>query len=365
MSVKKGYYKTHLNREKALKEYLEKYKTLKNISYNAEGKRLYDIFYKYKDDIYSTAINLGYNMEDIVGNLPNNYYNNFNIIKGKIENFILENNRFPTAKEMEKQLKINLSYMYKKYGNIYNIKELMKYDDSKDLVDLRGDINRSFGELFVANFLILNGLKDKYDREQYPFPKNEGLYRSDFTFYMDKEEIHIEIWGVKECQHDIRAIEYKKTKEIKKQLYNKYNDKIRLVEIDYDIFSKSYLEIEQHLIDKLQFIFNEELKVVDYDILIKSCKMSDQQLFDEIISLSDNSNQLPPTHKFEGSLYNEVLKRFKTLNNFALYFNVKTHTENMNWNKELIFDYFRSFSSFYLTTVKKDFYFKATISYLF
>ncbi|HBY19409.1 MAG TPA: hypothetical protein DEG71_00025, partial [Clostridiales bacterium] len=50
------------------------------------------------------------------------------------------------------------------FGGINEFKKLLGYDDSKDLIDLRGDYNKSLGELICANYFCSQGLKDKYKR---------------------------------------------------------------------------------------------------------------------------------------------------------------------------------------------------------
>jgi len=65
-----GYYANHENRKYELDKYLKKYNELSNMINNTEGKRLYDNFHSHKDDIYDTAIELGYKIEDICKSLP-------------------------------------------------------------------------------------------------------------------------------------------------------------------------------------------------------------------------------------------------------------------------------------------------------
>ena len=57
---------THEKRKQYLKEYLDTNNTLDCMTNNTIGKRLYDSFKAYKDDVYDTATELGYNLIDII-----------------------------------------------------------------------------------------------------------------------------------------------------------------------------------------------------------------------------------------------------------------------------------------------------------
>jgi len=231
-----GYYTTHDNRRISLDEYLNKYNTLHNMTHNNEGKKLYDIFHYHKDSIYDTAKELGYKIEDICANLPLNYYDDNNeMYKEKLLKFIDEYGRFPLHIEIEKDLRIN-SARIQELGGINYFRKLINYTDDK-IIDKNGDYNMSIREQIVADHLYDMGFKNKYLREKRPFLKDEGYYRSDFTFYpIDNKEIHIEVWGYPENKNDKQGKQYNKVRNDKINLYNKHEDDIELISLNDNIF---------------------------------------------------------------------------------------------------------------------------------
>jgi len=340
-----GFYNTHEARKNSLKELILKY-NIYNTRKNNECKKLSAVFSKYKDSIPNTIIELGYKTEDIMTSMPINYYEDETILKKKINQFINENGRFPLANEIDKKLKINLKFLYNTYGSIDNLKQILEYSDDKDLIDLRGDFNKSFIELFVANILVSNGLKEKYKREQYPFPKEKCQYRSDFTLYSDEynKEIHIEVWGMKEVYKDnrMREFEYNRERNIKENLYKKYEDDIILIGINYEVFysHSSYNEIQQEILALLN-PYIKNLKTVDYQLLICTSKISDEQLLKEVLKYSLTDSMLPRYRALPYCIYNEILKRFGGYKEFSKKLNMPLVSKIITWDKELVFEYFK------------------------
>ena len=343
-----GAYNTHEGRKNALKEIILKY-NIYNTRKNNECKILSSVFSQHKDSIPNTIIELGYKIEDIMASMPNNYYEDETILKKKINEFINENGRFPLANEIDKKLKINLKFLYNKYGSIDNLKQILEYNDDEDLIDLRGDFNKSFIELFVANILILNGLKEKYKREQHPFPKEKCQYRSDFTLYSDEynKEIHIEVWGIKKVteiysDNRKREFQYNKNRKIKENLYKKYVDDIILIGINYEVFYShtSYNDVQQKIIALLN-PYIKNLKIVDYQLLICTSKISDEQLLEEAMKYSLNDNMLPRYRELPNGIYKEILKRFGGYKEFSKKFNIPLVSKIITWDKELVFEYFK------------------------
>ena len=336
---------THEKRKADLQNYLLEHKTLNKMTTNTFGKRLYDNFKSYKDDVYDTAIELGYKIEDISKTMPKNYYVNYpEILKDKLISFTTEYKRFPRIKEMEKILQINTHFI-SDFGGLDEFKKLINYDDSKDLIDLRGDHNRSIAELITANYFYSQGLKDKYNREQYPFPKEDRYFRSDFTFYLENnKELHVEVWGFRESENSTeKAIHYQKTRKFKEVLYEKYSDDIILISINYELFDKKYDEIQKHLYNLFSPYVNLKFKNVSYKKLLSPSLLTDDELFNEAMIVSPDGITLPMTSdliKHSAGLYYQILKRGYTYGGFAKKFGVKTKQDKIEWSKKLIFEYF-------------------------
>jgi len=341
------YCDTYEKRKIELQKYLEENKTLDKMVENTIGKRLYDNFKGHKDDVYDTAVELGYKIEDVSKSMPKNYYTNHpEVLKEKLLGFIEEHKRFPKSKEMEKVLRINTKFI-SKFGGINAFKKLIEYDDSKDLIDLRGDYNRSVGELISANYFFSQGLKDNYTREQRPFPKEEGYFRSDFTFYLESDkELHVEVWGFKKSEMGSNiAIQYHKTRITKENLYRKYSDKIILISINYELFDKKYDDIQKDLYKLFAPYINLKFKNVSYNKLLSPSLISDQEIFNSIMEISPDGITFPTTMdltSYNSGLYTQILKRGYTYNEFANKYGVKTKLDKTDWTKKLVLEHFHN-----------------------
>jgi len=322
-------------------KYIEKHKTLDGMKSNIEGKKIYDRIYKQNFKLYDIVEELGYTLDNLLTFKPRGYYN-IEKIKEKINGFINIHDRFPTTDEITKVLNIDIKIIYRNFKNINDIKKLINYTDKYDLTDLRGDSNRSLGELFLANYLILNGFKDSYKREQCPFSKEDGLYRSDFTLYPKglNKELHIEVWGYKDRETSKIAKNYNKVRKVKEKLYNKYKDNMILIGIEYNTFNNNYDKIQEKLYNILKNYLTYEFKIIKYNLLIFPVKYSDDELYSEIMKYSDDGITLPYAKKINGTLYNEVLKRFKSYNKFAEKYHTNMHSNMIEWSRVLIFDKF-------------------------
>jgi hypothetical protein len=316
---RKNNYWTHETRLKELKEYIESdnFEDLDNLLKDNNG--LYISVLNNNEYFEDLLEQLGYNTEMIMKIKPRptrGYLRIFNNLRKRLDWFVDKYEHFPTKQEMIKELKIDQRIIMS-FGGVNDIKNLLNYTDSKDLIDLRGDYNRSFYELFTANWFCLQGLKNKYLREKSPFPKCEGNYRSDFMFKLENEkELHVEIWGYEDGKNDKRSIDYNKEKQIKLDLYKKYSDKITLLSIEGNIFSQKYNDIQKSLEELFKPFLKLQFKTIDYEKLISPSKLTDEGLYKEVMKYSDEE-KLPLTKELPYSLYYEVLKRFISYKSFG------------------------------------------------
>jgi len=335
------------SREEALIElnnYILIHGTVDNITKNKIGEKIYRYFQKNKEFIEDAIEELGYELDKVKTYKTKGYYDDFNKVKILLEKFIELNNRFPIKLEIMNDLGIGQRYI-DKFGGMNELKRKMNYT-SNDLIDLRGDFNRSIQELQVANFLCMQGLKNKYKREQHPFPKSEGRYRSDFMFDLDdNKKLHIEVWGYDTNTNSSICEEYNKKRKIKEQLYEKYKDSIILVSTEQNIFNNKYENIEKELYNIFSKYLNLKYKDIDYRLLIPPTKLTDEELLDGVLKLSKDKNYLPSTKNIHDNgmsgLHIEILKRYDSYLNFANKFNKKLLFTEYKWNKELIFSFFK------------------------
>ena len=114
------YYYFKENIEKEIIEYINVYGTVDNLT--NLNKKLYTAIYKHDErSLFDILNELGYRWEDYSSRTPDNYYNDFKNVKNKVEEFVLGHNRFPTTKEMSRELNIQLTHI-KFHGGIDTIK---------------------------------------------------------------------------------------------------------------------------------------------------------------------------------------------------------------------------------------------------
>jgi hypothetical protein len=332
---KRGYWSNPDNVKKELKNYIETNGCTGKNGENKEQNAKWDMIHwgvkKHKLILDEVVAELGYSLSELQQRNPNGYVIPLEELKEKIDKFVKENGFFPDQRILSKELKIHNSD-YIKHGTLPELRERFGYNDKKHLVDERGFINKSLGELIVANYLIAQQIL--YKREQYPFKKfDKSLnFRSDFTFYLPNKEIHLEVWGGMRTFNGQRELyDYNEVMKEKQNLYDKY--KIELISVTPDIFYNSIGTIKKKLYKILTPYLNLPFIEVK-DRLVSTFtlhEMSDENLLEEIMKFSKHDKILPShglmrekKHEF---LYKEVLKRHDSIKDFADKFSLITAYE--------------------------------------
>ena len=315
----RGYWQSKDNLLYELNEYINEYGTLVNIrDKTIKSKKLYYAILRQKYNIDILAKELGYDINTLRPIKQTILYETKEQMKLVIENFITEYNRFPTVNDFRYTLGIN-SHILKKHNGIYNLKKLVNWKEEYNLIDDNGWYNKSSYEYITAQYLIYNNVS--YKREQHPFPKDEGDFRSDFMFETkDDFFIHCEVWGM-ECMKG-----YEEVKNYKLELYNKYN--IPLTSLDYSVFTQSYKKTQEVLHKIFSRYMELEFKTFDNEIIIPYMKMSDEDILNELLKHSKDGETLPTVKYLKKNhiymLYYEANKRYNGYYNFAAKFGKKT-----------------------------------------
>jgi hypothetical protein len=269
---------------------------------------------------------------------PDGYYDDFEILSKDILQLKTKIGRFPNKEEILTHLKIGYRYL-KKHGGMYEIKrKLNVFDERNKFIDNSGFYNNSSYEMIVANFLIENNVP--YLREQ-QIVKNHK-FRSDFTVYNQNDKpIHVELWGFLKSNNTKVGLEYNEVREIKEQLYKDHY--IEYLSIEPTIFyKKNYNNMQESLMNIFELLINNHnLKFVKQDVLIPSYEHLDEEILQIALSYSHDINYLPEANIFREKhmgLYNQILKRYETYNNFAEKFNKKLlYKSNGYWNINKVF----------------------------
>jgi len=330
----KGYWNKRENRLLEVDKYLKKYKTLDNYSINKTEGTLIRNLTKYGELIYDMAIELGYNINEILTYKPVGWYNNFNNLKNDILILIDKFGYFPSLQEIFKELKIS-NHIIDKYGGINNIKSMLNYNDINDLKDKSGYYNRSKFELWTANFLLDYDVI--YERESKPFNIEDGQYRSDFKISIIQNhkniDYYVEVWGYTKSSTNVKSIEYNKVRDIKENLYKKY--KYQLISIEPEVFiNKKYEDINKSLYNIFKHILNKNYNKYIINNYIPANTLSDEELLTEALLISNNKNQLPSSKdlvKEKYGIYKEIIRRYNNYKNFAQKYGKNTMYVNKNY----------------------------------
>lgn len=345
----KGYWLFKENRIKELDSYIKEKGTVVGMQKDRIGAC---ILYAIKDSggsVDEYCLELGYDLKDVRKNYkPDGYYENFDNLKDGIITLIGILKRFPKQKEVLEHLHIGNNILLS-FGGIKEIKNIMGYCDENDLIDDRGFKNLSTYEYMAAQYLIVNNIP--YKRERNPFGKKYSRLRSDFTFYLeDDKEIHVEIWGYSQKDKSSeRSVNYNKKRLLKEKLYTRNN--IHLIGIDYEIFQGKYENIQNRLYEIFSLYFKLKFKNVEQEKFIPTNKLTDEELFSEIMKHSNDNNIFPMQSVLqEKGLYNlyvEILNRGYDYYGFAQMFGKTTNRKLNAWNKDSIFKTFDYMTSKY------------------
>jgi len=304
-----------------LDDYIKKNKYLDGITKNKIGNRIWYYFSKANENIYDSAIELGYSINDVTKKKPKGYYDNFEKLAQDIELLIeTKYKRFPLVEEIKRELRIS-SRVIRKHGNIDEIKRKMGYLNS-ELVDLSGHVNKSVWELITANFLYLNNVEFK--RNQLLFEDKKYTYRSDFYFDLPNGDYihHVELWGHSKDKKNkgwkVRD-HYLEQRIAKERVYKEYSIPYKSLE-GYEVFhNKSYNSIQDSLISFFSFL-KIPLNKVDYSMLVPANDIKIEDILKKVMHLSEDFNTLPSTGVVQSNdiqTYLLVKKHFGTWVNFS------------------------------------------------
>lgn len=334
-----GYWKNKENRISEFVRYLKEYKTVDSISTN--DVNLYYAIKKYEPSIQDLAISLGYDWGVISNISPKNYFDDFEKVREKISEFISENNRFPSQKELIKKYRIQIRHV-QIHGGIDEIKRKMDYSSHDDLVDSNGYYNKSLLEYQTAEFLIRHGIS--YKRETLPFPGRQ--IKCDFEIKtVDGVSVFVEVWGYSRNDIGAMAQSYNKKRQEKLNLY-KSND-FNLIELEYDIMNRiSYEKLNEYLSNKFKDIIKSKTIEHDYKYLAHPHSLSDQELADLLLSGTSSKNTLPTyavgKEKDLDKFIREAVRRYGTYQKFADECGLSLTLNRHEWNDNTVNEFMLS-----------------------
>jgi len=342
------YWQHEENRIKEFLKYIEENKSLENM--NKKDYGLYNAIFEYEGGSLEFIKKLNLDIESLfVFKKPDNYYTKDMVIDS-IRLFIKENDRFPFQQEMI-SFGIQSNTFNKFFKDYSECKKEMGYYNKDDLIDNRGDVNRSFYELYTSNFLIGHGLGDKYKREEHPFKEFDlalSGYRSDFSFYPENEiPIHIEVWGDNETIKDTSGYykDYLGTRKEKERLYELYSNNITLISIEPSTFTGNFKSIDNKLYNIFKDYLDLEYKTIDIELLLPYNSMTEDEMFVKLMECSKDKNSLPyrkDVSKIKGgfTLLKYIDKRYGGMGYFAEKYNLNISHRTNYWTEEKVFECF-------------------------
>ena len=163
-------------------------------------------------------------------------------------------------------------------------KEYLKHNAIRSL---NGDPVKSFGECVIANYLLRNGIKYKYEAR---YPHNAGpdvrrAYQPDFTIEMpqakDHSDVYIEYWGINnlgQTKPGVPQHKYREGMQWKRKTHEKHGTP--LIELSYGDLLNGVLE--QKLEEQLR-VHDVSLKPIDSEKLFK--RIVDKSYISELVGL--------------------------------------------------------------------------------
>ena len=165
--------------------------------------------------------------------------------------------------------------------------EYMEYLKYNAIRSLNGDPVKSHGERVIANYLLRNGVKYKYEAR---YPHNAGpdvrrAYQPDFTIEMPRatglSNVYIEYWGVDRdgrTKPGISQREYRAGMKWKRKTHVEHGTS--LIELSYGDFQNGVLEEK---LEALLRILDVPLEAVDEEELFK--RIVDESQISELVGL--------------------------------------------------------------------------------
>lgn len=328
-----GYWNFKENRIKELNNFIAKYGNIDNMQKIDSG--LYRSILKNDKSLYNILSDMNIKWETVSSLAPVGYYRNFNNLKLRLEEYILQFNKFPSISEVYSELGINMRDIGY-HGGMESVKEKMGYVDENDLVDDNGFRNNSRLEFIVAQYLIANNIH--YKREKFPF--EESMHRCDFLLEEDSGDVHyVEVWGYGKEDTSQQGVKYNISRNEKELLYK--NAELNLISIEYEhLERKNSTYIQEYLKRKFAVIEELSLLVFDDSDYLHPKSLSNEMILNEIMKCSTEKDVLPTTLLLREVgmqfYYNEILKRFDGYGEFAEFFNKKLTKEL--WTEEKVLD---------------------------
>jgi len=249
-------------------------------------------------------------------------------------NLFIKLKRVPYTRDLDGIGIASSSTYLSHFGSVENICKLLNIDYTKYYkgtgagkicFDKNGGKCRSFMECVISNYYIDNGLI--FDKEtSYDEFFVKDTRRFDWKLSINGNNFYVEYCGMyypNKMNSDMNIAYVKKINSKIKDLKDSGNyDKCLFIFPD-DIKTKTLKEIFEPFlgIELLDITNTYKINTVEY------FTKTSEELLDIIMKYSTNTNILPSTSIIsskEGGAYNEIRKRFKTYNNFALHFGMTT-----------------------------------------
>lgn len=236
------------------------------------------------------------------------------------------------------------------------------------LLDKNNGLCLSYPERDITNFFIDNDIKYVKEPKYSDILNNKDNRKFDWKIIINNKTYYLEYFGMyNNSRKDKKYMTYIYTKNARKKIKDLYENNL----INNCIFIFPYDYKQNKIKSIFENICNTTLLDVKYtkqeDKLNQSIyeNYTQEQLLDEAIKYSDDILFLPSTSyltKENCSLYNEIIRRYKSINNFATMTNKKPRRISQEYwtinNILQLFKYinnkYQYFNSYLLGEIKND-----------
>lgn len=290
-------------------------------------------------------------------------------LQNKIIEELVTNKKFKIRKWTKESVLKEINGMYKKYGRILGVKEMMElgygslyshlnklsnetlinfgyFDTSQFLLSKDGHKLRSSYELFFDNFLFYNNII--HTTEGLIPNQKSSKYLYDFKIILNNQDVYVEVWGYSRGRTKLE-IDYSKKRKLKEDVYNRLN--LNLISVEDYIFEKTFEDIYIHFTSLIK-IYDPKFSPKEFDVefLIFGSNYSFNVFVKELEYIVKNNDGFFPTtsdfQKMEGGMsIITKIQKYGGVDVFKNILNVEIKPKDLMWTLEKLKQEIKKFNN--------------------
>lgn len=283
-------------------------------------------------------------------------------LQDKIIDDLQTTKKFKIRKWTQDSVFEEVNEMYKKYGRILGVKEMMElgygslysnlnkldnkilfdfgyFENSQYILSKDGHKVRSTYELFFDNFLFYNNIK--HSTEGLIPNQESSKYLYDFKIELNNCIIYVEVWGYSRERNKIE-VEYVKKRKLKEDVYK--NLGLNLMNIEDVVFERSFEDIYNHFTTLIKKYDQEiHIKPIDLEFLLYGSNYSIDNFIRELnVLVENNDGYFPTTTQLKKIVGGEgvisKIQKYGGVDIFKKIMNVEVRPLDLKWTLDKLKD---------------------------